>query len=77
MVEPGRAVTQYNGRVQGAPSLEHNPTTKAYPLIFKLSGPLDELEAQLLHDFAELAHNAVSCTDVAASGARRMRCELH
>jgi hypothetical protein len=59
------------------PSFEHNPTTKAYLLIFKLSRLLDELEGQLLHDFPELAHYAVSRTDVALSGARRMRIEHH
>ena len=64
---------KYNGRVQGVPSLEHNPTIKAYPLIFNLSRPLDELEGQLLHAFAKLAHYAVSRTDLVPSGARRMR----
>jgi hypothetical protein len=62
---------KYNGRVQGVPSLEQNPTTKAYPLISNLSRQLDELEGQLLHAFAELAHYAVSRTDLAPSGANR------
>ena len=64
---------KYNGRVQGVPSLEQNPTTKAYPLISDLSRPLDELEGQLLHAFAELAHYAVSRTDLAPSGANANR----
>ena len=68
---------KYNGRVQGVPSLEQNPTTKAYPLIYDLSRPLDELEGQLLHAFAELAHYAVSRTDLASSRASRMRSEHH
>jgi three-Cys-motif partner protein len=37
---------------QGVPSFEYNPATRAYPLLFELSRPLDELEGQLLHDFA-------------------------
>jgi len=37
---------------QGVPSFEYNPATKAHPLLFELSRPLDELEGQLLHDFA-------------------------
>ena len=37
---------------QGVPSFEYNPATRAHPLLFELSRPLDELEGQLLHDFA-------------------------
>lgn len=37
---------------QGVPSFEYNPATRDYPLLFELSRPLDELEGQLLNDFA-------------------------
>ena len=37
---------------QGVPSLEYNPATKNQRLLFELSRPLDELEGQLLNDFA-------------------------
>jgi len=37
---------------QGVPSFEYNPATRNYPLLFKLSQPLEELEGQLLNDFA-------------------------
>lgn len=37
---------------QGVPSFEYNPATRNYPLLFELSRPLDELEGQLLNDFA-------------------------
>ncbi|MGI8911471.1 MAG: three-Cys-motif partner protein TcmP [Rubrobacteraceae bacterium] len=37
---------------QGVPSLEYNPATKDQRLLFELSRPLDELEGQLLNDFA-------------------------
>ncbi len=37
---------------QGVPSLEYNPATKDQRLLFELSQPLDELEGQLLNDFA-------------------------
>ncbi len=39
-------------REQGVPSFEYNPATRAFPLLFELSKPLDELEGQLLNDFA-------------------------
>ncbi len=38
---------------QDVPSLEYNPATKDQQLLFELSRPLDELEGQLLNDFAE------------------------
>lgn len=37
---------------QGVPSLEYNPATQEQGLLFELSRPLDELEGQLLNDFA-------------------------
>jgi len=37
---------------QGVSSLEYNPATKDQQLLFELSRPLDELEGQLLNDFA-------------------------
>lgn len=37
---------------QGVPSLEYNPATRNQRLLFELSRPLDELEGQLLNDFA-------------------------
>jgi hypothetical protein len=39
-------------RPQTVPSFEYNPATRAHPLLFELSRPLDALEGQLLHDFA-------------------------
>jgi len=41
-----------SGGNQGVPSFEYNPATRDYPLLFELSRPLDELEGQLLNDFA-------------------------
>lgn len=37
---------------QGVPSLEYNPASENQRLLFELSRPLDELEGQLLNDFA-------------------------
>ncbi len=37
---------------QSVPSLEYNPATENQRLLFELSRPLDELEGQLLNDFA-------------------------
>lgn len=37
---------------QGVPSFEYNPASSLHPLLFELSRPLDELEGQLLNDFA-------------------------
>lgn len=37
---------------QGVPSFEYNPASKDQRLLFELSRPLDELEGQLLNDFA-------------------------
>ena len=44
--------SESSGANQGVPSFEYNPATKNYPLLFELTRPLDELEGQLLNDFA-------------------------
>jgi three-Cys-motif partner protein len=46
---------------QGVPSFEYSPATKNFPLLFALSRPLDDLEENLLQDFAgqRLAMEAV------------------
>jgi three-Cys-motif partner protein len=40
------------GAEQGVPSFEYNPATRNQPLLFELSRPLEDLEGQLLNDFA-------------------------
>lgn len=37
---------------QGVPSFEYNPASKDQRLLFELSRPMDDLEGQLLNDFA-------------------------
>jgi three-Cys-motif partner protein len=41
-----------SGAEQGVPSFEYNPATSNHPLLFELSRPLEDLEGQLLNDFA-------------------------
>lgn len=38
---------------QGVPSFEYSPATKAQPLLFELTRPLDDLEDMLLEEFAD------------------------
>jgi len=41
-----------SGAEQGVPSFDYNPATRNHPLLFELSRPLEDLQGQLLNDFA-------------------------
>jgi three-Cys-motif partner protein len=41
-----------SGAKQGVPSFDYNPATRNHPLLFELSRPLEDLQGQLLNDFA-------------------------